>query len=181
MTTPSAPAPLVTDEELAGALGHAPTDDERARFATAAAAIRRAAGWHIGPTITETMVLDADGGSRLAVPTGHIVSVAAVVIDEIDITAYTKWSAGGWLKRRHGRFPDDPRSVTVTLDHGLPAGTYPDLVDLVAQVAGRTTEVAAAAGIAQESNGARSTTYREPGLFAYERQQLAAFAVGPTA
>lgn len=181
MTTPTVIGSLVTSAEVASELGVAvATPDTMRRVDAAAAAIRRAAGWHIGPVVTETLTLDSDGGRVLPLPTGRLVSLVAVAADGVDITPYVRKSAGGWLKRDYGHFPDNPESVVVTITHGYAAGTYPDLVALVVAIAGRATEVTGVA-VAQESIGARSVTYREPGIFAHELEQLTPFYVGRTA
>jgi hypothetical protein len=44
----------------------------------AAAYVRNLAGWHIAPVVTETLVVEAPGGSQLILPTRWLVSVSAI-------------------------------------------------------------------------------------------------------
>lgn len=78
-------------------------------------AIREYCGWHIAPTVTETLTLDGPGGTLLRLPSMHVIDVAEVVDGGTPMTD-PEWSRDGMIRARcwSTRF----RGVKVTLDHG---------------------------------------------------------------
>lgn len=105
---------LATVNDMSGQPGAPTTQDTLDR---AAALIRRVAGWHIAPQITETVTLDHDGASVLVLPSLHVVEVASVknASTGVELTGWS-WSSKGLLS---GRFPCGFRSVEVTFTHGF--------------------------------------------------------------
>lgn len=71
MATP----PLLTASDLTGFAGSPFTEDQAKR---AGEDIRAEAGWHIAPSVTETVVVDSDGGRYLFLDTLYLTSVTAV-------------------------------------------------------------------------------------------------------
>src|SRR5690606_21026274 len=123
--------PLATAGDLAGMDGGPFTEKA---VESAGAQIRRLAGWHIAPEVTETLTVDSHGGDRLWLPTRHVVDVLAVrdVTGDAprELTGW-RWSAAGLLEIR-GRFPSGFRSVEVELVHGFdacPADLLPAVAD----------------------------------------------------
>ena len=111
--------------------------------------IRRLCGWHIAPSITETIVVDSAGGDRLWLPSRHVTEVTSVrdVTGETPVDIPFRWSASGVLS---GRFPAGFRAVEVTLTHGYeecPEDLLPAIVD-------RTRR-----RVMQESLGSRSVSF----------------------
>lgn len=135
------------------------------------AQIRRLCGWHIAPTITETIDLDHDGSTVIHLPTLHVVDVT----DVWDTTgtkprALTgwRWSAFGMLE---GRFPRGFRSVRIEFEHGY-ADTPPDLLPVIASRTQRR--------VMQENLGSRSVSYSIEADRAVEAA-LGTYMLGPRA
>ena len=109
--------------------------------------IRKYCGWHISPSITETLTLDGKGGSILVLPTMHVTAITAIVADGVTLatSAYT-WSGIGMVERLSGYWPRKFRSIDVTLTHGYPAfpdSGYPyELRQFIRQLAGSGVGVA---------------------------------------
>lgn len=119
-----APAPLVTPDDV----------EELDPFEVAAvaprvsAAIRRFAGWHIAPVLTETLTVDGPGGRLLTLPTMRVVDLTAMTVDgEAVLVDDYEWSARGQV-RYASLFPATWRAVTVTLEHGYPLEDVEDVV-----------------------------------------------------
>lgn len=133
-------APLATPEQLATfTKGAIPADDPRAALALGAIsqAIRRRCGWHIAPSVTETLVLDGPGGGYLGLPSMHVTELTAVKNDGLDVDVTTvEWSALGSL-RVAGTWSSRYRGVEVTLEHGYELDEVEDLVAVVLQVTAR--------------------------------------------
>jgi len=151
--------------------GGAPTPLEAAE-----AAVRAYCQWHVAPVTTETLVLDADGGSRLFLPSNHVVAVTAVRAagTALDASAYD-WTSTGVLRRLGGAlWPYAGRSVEVDLTHGHEPA---EVAWIVKQIADRITSAPDKAMIlARVTVGARNLEYR-PGagmvsLLAAEREAL---------
>lgn len=156
---------LVTPEDVADFPG-APFPD--AVLEAACAQVRRIAGWHIAPSITETVVVDHDGSGVLHLRSLHVTDVVAVR----DLSGSTpraltgwRWSADGMLS---GSFPDGFRVLEVEYVHG-----YDECpADLLPVIADRTTR-----RVIQESIGGRSVAYSPDGDRGVEAT-LAAYRLG---
>ena len=125
----------------------------------AAGQVRRICGWHIAPSLTETVTLDHDGGPVLYLPSLYVTDVVSVK-DAMGGTPREimgwRWSGAGMVE---GSFPRGFRAVEVTLTHGYvecPA-------DLLPVLASRTQRRAM-----QESLGSRSVAYSAEGDRAFE-------------
>jgi len=87
-------------------------------LALACAAVRDYCGWHIAPSVTETVTTRGDGRRDLLLPTLHLTDVTAATNDGT-ATTVTEWDEIGVV-----RYPDWPawsttmRGVTVTITHG---------------------------------------------------------------
>lgn len=84
--------------------------------------VRSYCGWHISPSVTETITLDGNGGKVLILPTMHVTAITSVVEDgtTLSVDDYS-WSQIGLLERvYYRRWPRTRRSVQVTLTHGYP-------------------------------------------------------------
>lgn len=91
-------------------------DEER--LAAVTAQIRGYCGWHIGPSVTETITVDSRGGRIVELPTLHMTTLTAVIADGTAVTG-VEWSQLGLLRQGDGtRWPDKWRGVIVTLTHG---------------------------------------------------------------
>lgn len=101
-------------------------------------AIRSYCGWHVAPSIDETLVLDGRGSRHLWMPSLYVTDVTIVVDEGTTLTSDDyDWSASGYLERRNGCWSKRPRQVSVTLEHGyedIPA----DLIGVAVAVAARS-------------------------------------------
>lgn len=158
--------PLVYKEDLADFPG-APFKDSTVK--AAAGQVRRICGWHIAPSLTQSLTLDHDGSSVLYLPSLRVTDVASVR----DLTGSTpreisnwRWSGAGMIE---GSFPRGFRAVEVTLTHG-----YEECpADLMPVLASRTQRRAM-----QESLGSRSVSYSAEGDRAFE-STLESYRLGP--
>ena len=124
---------LARPTDLAGFPG-APFSD--AQVDAAAAAVRRAAGWHIAPVRTETKALDvACIESRLRLPTRLLVSLDEVRDGETgDVIAADTYRVSHALAqaRRSAGWPSGYEAVEVDMTHGYEE-TPADVLAVVAQ------------------------------------------------
>lgn len=81
--------------------------------------LRDKAGWHVFPSVTETLTVDGEGGQVLTLPTLKVTAVLEVRENGVvlDPSAY-EWSATGDLKRRGWMWTDRWNGITVQLTHG---------------------------------------------------------------
>lgn len=156
--------------------------DQDSALAAAHGAIRRYCGWHVAPSITETLTLNGNGGSTILLPSKHVTAVTEVLIEDQDATTLADWGEEGTLEllgRR--RFPRRRRSVKVTLTHGYPSDEVPEIADLIRTLAARaiipaSDKVQRAAGPFSERRQARSDGLLGGlGLFESEKDQLAPY------
>ena len=106
--------------------------------------IRKYLGWHLSPSVEETVTVPAGEKGLIMLPSRYVTAVSDVTMREVPLDAdqYT-WTAGGWIQT--GRYfydvwpglpltPGQPISVgqtaTVTFTHG-----YDDVPAEVKQVA----------------------------------------------
>ena len=97
--TPMAPAPTGVDSES---------------WDAACLTVRQYCGWHIAPSVTETLTLDGPGGSLLRLPSLYVTAVTEVV-NRGSVVTDPQWSQHGMVR---GRWTDQFRGITVTLTHG---------------------------------------------------------------
>lgn len=95
-------------------------------LAVASSAIRTHCGWSIEEEDVDA-VLDGTGERSLWVPTLKLTAVGSVVVDGDTLVAGTDydWTSYGKLIRA-GRWPNTPRSVTISYTHGYE--TLPEVV-----------------------------------------------------
>lgn len=101
--------------------------------ASAAESVRRDAGWHIAPSVTETVTVDGKGGQWLFLPSLHVTAVTAVR----DVSGDTPTTLTGWRLTRAGMlyraagWPYAVAAVEVDLTHGYDA-CPPELLPAIA-------------------------------------------------
>lgn len=108
--------------------------------------VRNYCRWHIAPSVTETLTLDATGGTLLRLPSAYVTDVVSVTRDGtlLDPGDY-EWSQHGMIR---GRWPYKFRSVVVELTHGYdlcPDDVYDVLTHMVESA---TVLAASGAGVA---------------------------------
>lgn len=132
--------------------------DETTRLEWASERIRAYCGWHIAPSVTETVTLDADGGRVLALPTLRMTALTSVTLwdgtvlaDGVDVT----WSHTGLLERLSWRpWPSRFRAVTVTFVHG-----YDAIPSALEEVCVSVAKRAPLQGVMTEAAGGVSRVY----------------------
>lgn len=117
--------------------------------------VRVECGWHIAPTVTETLTLDSAGGRVLTLPTLRLVAVTEVR----DVTGDTPEVLTGWRQSKVGMlsrvsWPVGFAAVEVDLTHGYPE-CPPDLLAVLAE---RCQRFGKDGFVRQESLGSRSVT-----------------------
>ena len=150
---------LVTPGEFSTWTGGRIAEDDprvQALLDGATHAIRQYCGWHIAGTELDTMILDAEGGRVLTLPTLHVTNVQEVKVcgEVLDVAAYD-WSRLGNIELRAGQWPDRYRSVEVTLEHGFPAA--PDVAQIIKQVC--ASAISSPMGATREQSGAVSISW----------------------
>lgn len=143
---------LVTPADLAAYR----SGDPAAIVAQVQAAIRRYCGWHIAPSVTETVIVDGTGSRHLWLPTLHATAISEVKSDGavMDVLSLD-WSASGYVESRCDRFSCRPRGVEVTMTHG-----YVDIpADIVGVAVGIADRMRATGGVRREAAGAVSLDF----------------------
>lgn len=142
---------LATDPRVAGLLDGA------------TAAVRRYCGWHIAPSITQTLTLDGPGGPVLTLPTMHLTAVASVtedstalaIYDHLEHTGDYEWSELGSVRRRGALWTETYRGVVAEITHGF--DDAPDLAQIIMQVV--SAALASPMGATRESAGSFSVSW----------------------
>ncbi|MGV9181816.1 hypothetical protein [Arcanobacterium canis] len=151
-------------------------------LAAASETIRAYCGWHVAPSLTETITLDAHGDHTLHLPSMHVTDIASVKIWGEDVTNDITWSAAGMLQyrpRSRHVFPDGFRAVEVTLTHGWDLKVVPQVQALVLTLAKRAANQAPISS--QSVNGASVSYFTAGGaplsipLLQIEKQVLDPF------
>src|SRR5665647_573865 len=135
--------PIVLAAELSAATqGKVLASDPRVQplLDGATSAIRRWCGWHITPSVTETLVLDGPGGDVLTLPTLYLTALTSVTEDNIALALYVpatgvgeyEWSELGNVKRVYGRWTERYRGMAVAFVHGYDEA--PDIAQIIIQV-----------------------------------------------
>ena len=103
-------------------------------------AIRAFCGWHVAPSVEETLVLDGPGSGVLHLPSLHVTDVLEVLNDGTPIQD-PEWSAAGLIR---GPWTTKFRGVRVRLVHGYPADDLPYALQAAAARLQATAALAAA-------------------------------------
>lgn len=140
--------------------GKIKANDSRVQVALAAvsADIRREAGWHIFPRVTDhALVLDGPGGRILSVPSMKIHAVHSIVqegepldLAQVDVSRDT-----GLMERRDGTWTRRYGQLVVTLDHGFDKAD--ELVQMTLNITARG--LASPMGATREQAGALSVNW----------------------
>ncbi len=163
---------MVSVEDLAGMPG-APFTDQMVRAAVAK--VRSACGWHVAPSIFESIIISGDGGFEQWLPSRHVTDVTKVEVWDGSQWApmdgwdsQTGWDEAGILSASRP-FPTARRSVRVTLTHGFDP-VPDDLKLLVAVSTGRQ--------VVQEAISSRTMTFADSDAFG-AGQILDRYRLGP--
>ena len=177
MTSPG-PGPLLSLDQLTE------LSDDREKLAqlrldAVIQDIRDYCGWHIAPSLTETLTLDGPGRRTLLLPSLYVTAVDEVTVDGTAVPATEfEWSDRGMLRRRCGIWPDRWRGITVTLTHGYPAAPA-GVLGVIADVVSDALAVTLGGGQAEkvgpfEFGAAPGTAFRAHQLAVLNRYRAAA-------
>lgn len=147
----------------------------------AAAAVRRACGWHIAPIITQEVVLDGyrGAGPEIDLPTLRLRSLLRVTNDGNDIDVSTiDASADGTIALTSGRWSRRLGGIRITMEHGYDLDDVADLQNLIVSIAARAA--VSPNGVVQEATGAVNIRFSTFGggasggiaLMSHERELL---------
>lgn len=106
------------------------SSDKDAAIEAASGVVRDICGWHVFPSVAETVRVRGSGASVVMLPTLHLTGVTAVRVDGAAVSGFT-WHAAGYLSERVTR-----GAVEVDIIHGY-ASPPPGLVDVVLAIAER--------------------------------------------
>lgn len=99
-----------------------PTPDGVDEFGwrAAVAAVRGYCGWHIAPSVTETLTVDGPGTGMLLLPTLHLTAVSAVNNDGEAVPEFDKlqWTERGAIRQNARYWSSSWRGVEATVTHG---------------------------------------------------------------
>jgi hypothetical protein len=123
-------------------------------------AVRRECGWHVAPSLTETIALDGSGGRTLLLPTKRITQILAVTNGGEDVTARVDVSRNtGMIELTSGAWTDRLGQILVTLTHGYEPDEVPEVSALIAALAKRGPVAMVGAGLRAQSVGPASAQY----------------------
>lgn len=109
------------------------TEDDR--LSQAEAVVRAYCGWHIAPSRTETVTVEACGGTSLNLPSLYVTEVTAVTDNGTDVSLDDFAVRSYGVLDLYGGFWGY-RTVEVAMTHGYP-GVPPDVTAVVQRVAAR--------------------------------------------
>lgn len=95
-------------------LAYAPEGVDEAAWSAACEAARAYCGWHIAPSVIETVTLDGPGSSVLMLPSLKVTEVTSITNDGVAV-ADPEWSEAGMVR---GCWTGKFRGVTVSMQHG---------------------------------------------------------------
>ena len=160
----------MTDPDLSDLADYQAKDPQQALDA-ALAAVRAYCGWHIVPSISETVNVWSPGGQRLFLQTRNLTAVISVIQDGATVSASTyTFERRGVIRRTSGCFSlRTPAAANIT--HGyaeLPA----DVKDVVLALAEQS--ISDTRGLASKSVGPFSENY-SPELDQSQKDKLAPY------
>lgn len=126
-----------------------PPGTDGAQWIFAIAAIRGYCGWHIAPTVTETVTVDGPGGRLLALPTQRLTALT-VVNDGTPVT-HPDWSTNGLVR---GGWSTKYRGIEATMTHGYEM--WPEELE---QLALEIISASARVGVSQVSSGPHQVSF----------------------
>lgn len=143
---------LVTADDLPASL----KDVDPALLAGVVDDIRSYCGWHIAPQVTETVVVDADGGSLLRLPSLLVDSIGSVVDGRGNQLPVGRVYRNGLAR---GVWPDE--QLRVTLTHGYES-VPPALVEVIADMIRDRQSAASGPTVSSAKLDGADVSYSDP-------------------
>lgn len=103
-------------------------------------AIRSYCGWHVAPSVEETLTLDGHGGRILLLPSKHVTNITSIIINNEEMLDHATWSKAGTIQFDTNCIPDAPGAIQVTLTHGYEAEEVPEVIELMRVLAKRASQ-----------------------------------------
>ena len=151
-------------------LAPAPSGVDADAWLAACRAVRSYCGWHVAPSVDETLTLDGSGARRVYLPSLHVTDVTAATSDGAAVTS-PEWSESGIVKHPSGCWSSKMRGVTVTLAHG-----YDECPEDLLAVLRELVSSASLGGVSQVTNGEHSVRF-EGALNTRQRSVLDAYRI----
>lgn len=121
----------------------------------AVGSVRREAGWHIAPAVTETLTVDSRGGRWLMLPTMSLTAVTAVR----DVSGDTPETLTGWKFKRAGMlYRATGWKCDAVIEADVTHGYTSTPAELYSVIAERCQAFTLNKTIAQEAKGPFSTS-----------------------
>jgi hypothetical protein len=95
-------------------LAATPTGVDADAWEAACGAVRAYCGWHVAPSVTETVTVDGPGGNVLFLPTLHLTGITSLTNDGTTVTD-PEWSEAGMVR---GSWTSKFRGVVAEITHG---------------------------------------------------------------
>lgn len=156
----------MTDEPLAPP----PPGVELAVWEAACGAVRSYCGWHVAPSITETITMDGSGGFIQTLPTLHLTAVTQVTNDGVEVVN-SEWSQKGMIR---GRWTAKFGGVVATIEHGHPQCPADVLEVLDGMVSSPLMR-----GVASVTNGSHQVSFIAQDAVAQYRSKLDPYRLPP--
>ena len=95
-------------------------DVEQIRIDQAVEAVRAFCGWHVWPSVSETLVVESEGGRVLSLPTLKLIDLVSVSEngETLDESLY-EWSTTGDVKRLDRCWSTRWRGISASVTHGF--------------------------------------------------------------
>ena len=150
-------------------LAQAPAGADADAWEQACAAVRAYCGWHIAPSVTETVTVDGSGGPLQTLPTLRLTALSSITNDGTAVTD-PQWSEAGMVRADcvtwwTWKF----RGVTADITHGHDV-CPPEIVGVLAEAASRGAAGSAVNQVGQVRMGGVSGT---PGAAAFVLERTA--------
>lgn len=122
-------------------------------------AVRDYCGWHIAPCISEDLVLDGNGQSKLFLPTKRLEEVLYLEVDGQNVENF-RFSQEGWVTLDCGVFPRKERAVKIGIRHGYHSADPASVI--VGNIVARA-RMSPTGNIVQQRAGTQSVTFATSG------------------
>lgn len=170
-------AAIVTVDELASFQA----GDAQSALDTATSDVRGHCGWHVTPSITETVTFPPWTGRTLLLPSLHVTAVASVTEDGIPLamTDYS-WTPVGLLTRARTFYPrlTSPMVVAVTFTHGWTEAS--DLAGVIKALASRSQDAPGGGFVRQVGQVSYQNPKGDGGLLVDEKAILSRYRIPQT-
>jgi len=159
-----ASSPIVIASDLVAYQG----GDAQNLIDQATALVRRYCGWHVTPSLSETVILDGSGNGIQLLPTMHLSAVTSVTYDGVLLTDEDySWSPVGVIEYAPSgpyfstavRWATGLGKVVVVMTHGFDEA--PDLAGVIMAIASRAQ--ASPNGVTRSQMGPFSESFSQTG------------------